>query len=540
MPITVQQGSVNTTNLVIPGLSVGIIPPQANQLNGVQSNIVGLVGNAAYGPINTPVTVSNYTEFLAAFGNSVNRNGGVGGGDLGAAVQVAIQNGANNIVCVRVIDYNTGSEGGTNGTTSATAASVEMGISGSNFAALLTARYSGSAGNSFTATVQASQYPSAVKVVLSSGLAAPETFDNISNASTTAFWAALVSAINNGNSAIRPRSAYFVATAGTNTSATVPTAGTTFTLSGGADGVTSLSSADYVGVDGTAGSRKGMYALRGTGCATATLVDISDMATWSAQLAFGLSERIYMITASPAGDTIAAATSRAANGAAGYGLKIMFGDWLYWFDTVNGIPQRLLSPATFMAARLANQLPNLTSINQQVYGVVGSQFANAGTVYTYADLAAISAAGYDVITPPGQGASGLPIWAGAIGRNTNYNTAANLDNYTLLTNYLVNTMVAAGGMGQFIGQPITPALLASQKAVLDTFYRNLQLAGLIGNSGGGQAYQNTVISTPQQQQNGITVLSSTVSYLAVNANLVVQLQAGQTVSFAPQATGLGL
>jgi hypothetical protein len=415
-----------------------------------------------------------------------------------------------------------------------------MGISGSNFAVLLTARYSGSAGNAFQLAVLASQYPNAVKVQLTSGLAQPEIFDNITNATSAAFWAALVSAINSGNSATRPRSAYFVATAGTNTSATIPATSTTFTLSGGADGVTSISSTDYVGVDGTAGTRKGMYALRGTGAATATLVDNSDSTTWSAQLAFGLSERIYMITASPVGDTIGAATSRGASGAAGYGLKIMFGDWLYWNDTQNGIPQRLLSPATFMAARLANQSPALTSVNQPIYGVVGSQFANAGTVYTLADLQAISAAGYDVVTPPGQGASALPIWAGAIGKNANYNPAAQLDNYTLLVNYIVNTMAAVGGMGQFVGKPITPALLANEKAVLDAYYTNLQGAGLIGNSGGGQAFQNSVTSTPTQQQNGIVVISSQVSFLAVNLNLVVQLQAGQTVNFAPQSTGFGL
>ena len=40
MPI-VQQGSVNTTALVVPDLYVQIVPPQNLVLNGVPTNVVG-------------------------------------------------------------------------------------------------------------------------------------------------------------------------------------------------------------------------------------------------------------------------------------------------------------------------------------------------------------------------------------------------------------------------------------------------------------------------------------------------------------------
>ena len=48
MPI-VQQGSINTTALVVPDLYVEIVPPQNLLLNGVPTNVVGVVGTASWG-----------------------------------------------------------------------------------------------------------------------------------------------------------------------------------------------------------------------------------------------------------------------------------------------------------------------------------------------------------------------------------------------------------------------------------------------------------------------------------------------------------
>ena len=50
MPI-VQQGSINTTALVVPDLYVQIVPPQNLVLNGVPTNVVGVVGTASWGPV---------------------------------------------------------------------------------------------------------------------------------------------------------------------------------------------------------------------------------------------------------------------------------------------------------------------------------------------------------------------------------------------------------------------------------------------------------------------------------------------------------
>ena len=55
MPI-VQAGAINTTALVVPDLYVQVVPPQNLVLNGVPTNVVGVVGSASWGPVNQPVT----------------------------------------------------------------------------------------------------------------------------------------------------------------------------------------------------------------------------------------------------------------------------------------------------------------------------------------------------------------------------------------------------------------------------------------------------------------------------------------------------
>ena len=57
MPI-IQQGSVNTTSLIVPDLYVQIVPPQNLVLNGVPTNVLGVVGTASWGPVNQPSIVS--------------------------------------------------------------------------------------------------------------------------------------------------------------------------------------------------------------------------------------------------------------------------------------------------------------------------------------------------------------------------------------------------------------------------------------------------------------------------------------------------
>src|SRR5208337_1994571 len=98
MPI-VQQGSINTTALVVPDLYVQIVPPQNLVLNGVPTNVVGMVGTASWGPVGQPVIAATMTDYASNFGPLVARKY-----DMGTQVATAVQQGASNFRCVRVTD----------------------------------------------------------------------------------------------------------------------------------------------------------------------------------------------------------------------------------------------------------------------------------------------------------------------------------------------------------------------------------------------------------------------------------------------------
>ena len=98
MPI-VQQGSINTTALVVPDLYVQIVPPQNLVLNGVPTNIVGVIGTASWGPVGHPVIVATMGDYARSFGPVIDRKY-----DMGTQVATAVQQGAQDFRCVRVAD----------------------------------------------------------------------------------------------------------------------------------------------------------------------------------------------------------------------------------------------------------------------------------------------------------------------------------------------------------------------------------------------------------------------------------------------------
>lgn len=93
------QGSFNPTALIVPGLYVQLVPPQLLLLNGVPTNVLGVVGTATWGPVGSPVTVARMTDYAANFGQLLARKY-----DMGTGVALAIQQGAQNFRCVRVTD----------------------------------------------------------------------------------------------------------------------------------------------------------------------------------------------------------------------------------------------------------------------------------------------------------------------------------------------------------------------------------------------------------------------------------------------------
>lgn len=509
-----QAGSINTTALVVPGLYVQIVPPQNLVLNGVPSNVIGVVGTAQWGPKNTAVTIGNMQQYAQNFGALQNRLN-----DMGTTVAVAVQQGASSFKCVRVTD-------GTD---------VAAASTGVATCVTFTAIYSGTLGNSLSASLSTGSKSGSFKFTVGLPNMVPEVYDNITGTGN-AFWVALAAAINNGNSISRGPSNLITATAAAGT--TAPTAAT-FTFTGGTDGVSSVTATTLIGTDGS--SRTGMYALRGTGCSIGVLSDMTTASSWSTVDGFGLSEGIYFMQAAAAGTPIANGSTgtvdlKTTAGLDSYSSKLLHGDWIWWTDSVNNVI-RLVSPQGFAAGRLGNLSPEQSSLNKPLYGISGSQKSGiVGSaqqqVYSQADLAQLAQAGIDVIANPSAGGA---YWSLQLGHNSSSNSAIHGDNYTRMTNYIASTLNA--GMGKYVGQLINASLFQRVTSTLMSFFANMLKQGLLGSTDGSLPYSvvcNTTNNPSSRTGLGYLQADCQVRYQAVNEEFIVNVEGGQTVNVLKQ------
>jgi uncharacterized protein len=505
MPI-VQQGSINTTALVVPDLYVQIVPPQNLVLNGVPTNVVGIVGTASWGPVSQPVIVTTMADYAQSFGPIVGRKY-----DMGTQVATAVQQGAQNFRCVRVSD-NTD-----------TAAQAVVPATTVTFTAL----YTGSLGNNVMLNLSPASKANAWRLTVSLPGLKPEVFDNIGGVGAV-FWTALADAVNSGQGPQRGPSQLIVASPGGATLAPMQFTIALGSSTAGADGADGVTASGLVGIDIT--PRTGMYALRGQKCGIALLADADDPDHWTDQAFFGLDEGTYMILTGPAGDTIQNAVAvKQQAGLDSYAAKLMFGDWLWWSDQVNGTI-RLVSPQGFAAGRLANLSPEQSSLNKPLYAIVGSQKSGTpgsgqSTSYSAADLAVLLSAGIDVISNPQPGGS---YWGARGGHNSSSNSAVNGDNYTRLTNYIAATLAA--GMGQYVGQVINADLFRRIRATQLSFLQNMLGQGLLGSTDGSLPF-SVICDTTNNPFNrtdlGYVQSDAQVQYQAINEKFIVNMEAAR-------------
>ena len=512
-----QQGNLNTAGLIVPDLYVQIVPPQNLVLNGVPTNLIGMVGTASWGPTNQPVIIGTMADYAAALGNIAARKF-----DMGTQLATAVQQGASGFRCVRVTD-------GTD-----TAATYDIGFSGGTYAAKLTARYTGSAGNAIAVSLAAGSGANSWRLTLARPGKVPEIFDNIQGATPAAIWQALVNAVNLGAGTLQGPSQLVVATLGAATS-TPPTAINGQTLLGGTDGAAAVTAATLVGQDSL--PRTGMYALRGQGCSIGVLADADDATQWTNQAAFGASEGVYMIIAGPAGDSITnAVTVMQQSGLDAFSAKLMFGDWLYWADQSNGMT-RLVSPQGFVAGRLGNLSPETSSLNKPLYSIVGSQRSGVpgsgqSATYSETELQTLFLNGIDVIANPQPGGA---FWGVRCGHNTSSDASINGDNYTRMTNFIAATLAA--GMGQFVGQVINATLFQRIRATQLSFLQALLAQGILGRSNGQLPFSVICDSSnnPVSRTSlGYVQSDAQVQFQGINEKFIVNVEGGQTVAVQRQ------
>ncbi len=509
MPIF-QAGQFNTTALTVPGVYVQQFPPGL-VINGLPTNIGGFVGTAAWGPLNKPTLVSNTGDYGPLFGGPttiINRLY-----DLGTAVFLAQQQGqAGAYACVRVSDGTDTAATGTIQTTGLT----------------LTAAYTGSGGNNVTWLLTNGTQPNTYCLVLQRGTFRTERIDNISGTGNT-FWINLAAAVNSGNGFNVGASQLCTAAAGALTA--VPTLTTTpVALTGGTDGVATITSAVLMGTDGAA--RKGMYALRGMGTSSFCLVDCVDSTTFATQLSFGISEATEIFVSTTSGDTAAsAAASRNTLGLDNQSLHIMLGDFAYWFDTFNNA-YRYNATTAIMVGLRANLSPHLDTLNKPIFGIIGTQRTQSGALpYSDADIQVMSQGRIDVIAQPPQYAL-QKSFTPRLGQTTSSDQIMRNDSYIQMMNYISRTYAAS--LFTFIGanQGFTDRddTRNAAKAAMDGWLTSLQTAKMI------QAFYNEIdasLNPPAQVMIGYMTAKSTVQFYGVVRYFLIDLQGGVTDSVTP-------
>ena len=505
MPIY-QAGSLNTAALVVPDLYVQIVAPGILALNGVPTNIVGIVGTASYGPVNMPVVGGGYADYTSNFGPLMARPN-----DMGTHVYCAQLAGATAFTFVRVTD-------GTD--IAATLAAV---TNGANSSPLFTAAFTGSGGGLSSVTVAAGRTTGSFAATISRAGRVSEVYDN---GLTT--WAQLVAAINTGISGGQPASKLVIASGGTGTAFAIPTTA----LTGGLDGVTAITPTVLLGIDGLVPT--GMYCLRNQGCSVGLVADLTTSTAFTTVDGLASSEGVYMMQCLPNGTTITAAvTAKQALGFSAWS-KLLHGDFLYINDTVTGVI-RMVSPQGFAAGLLSALGPQQSGLNKPIQGIVGSYYTGTSGAnrYSEAQLQALFAQDIDVITSPQPGGA---YWGLRLGHNASGNASIDGDNYPRLTTFIARTLNA--GMGQYVGQTINSTLLQNITSTLLGFLGNLLQQGILGSVTGAIPYAVVCNSTnnPQSRTSlGYVEADCQIQYMGINEKFIVNLQGGETVTVTQPA-----
>lgn len=505
-------GVLNTQALQTPDVYVQIVPPK-RYINGVPTDIYGIVGIASWGAVNSPVLAGSIDDAQRLFGVQQDRKY-----DLATAAAIGFLNGASNQRLVRVTD----------GTDAAATVNL-MDTNGTPaIGATLTGYYTGTLGNTITAAISAGTKQSTFKVTINLPGYTSEVFDNITGSGAT-LWNNIVAAINNGIGDLRPPSTLVVASRGAGTAA--PNTATTYTLTGGTDGTTTLTDSVLIGQDGV--TRKGMYALRGTGASLLNLVDLTDSTTWATIEAFAKAEGMFAVVQGSSGQSYSTvSTSLNTSGVDSRALKVLVGDWCYYYDPILKY-QRLIAPATFVCAKYAALSPQFSALNKPIAGIIGTQRSVQKIPYSSAEIAAIVGARLDVITNPCPGGNYYGL---RTGHNTMSDPARRNDTYSRMINFIAFTIAAS--MGWVIGTTHTQKRREDVKAMTETWLQNLADPNInagepyLADPNGGIPYKVKVDAENNPDSmvaRGYLIMDVQAKFAAVIEFFIINLEGGQTV-----------
>ena len=502
-----------------PDLYVNIVPPRTILINGIPTGILGLVGVASWGPVNAPMVIGDPQTAAQSLGNVTFRSH-----DLATACALAFGEFVTQIAAVRVTD---GTDAAATVTLMDTETTPVAGLT-------LTAKYTGIAGNTITAQFAAGTAANSYKLIIQRAGYTPEIFDNLTGTGN-ALYVNAATAVTNGQNGVRGPSSIVTAAAGAGTGA--PNTATTYTMAGGADGASGVTDAILLGADGT--TRTGMYSLRGSNASNITLADHTTSTHWPAILSFAEQIGAYAHVANPPSTSItASAAAMVSAGVDGYGIKVLAGDWGYFYDSFNGV-QRMLSPATWSAAKGASLIPPYSNLNKRMFTMVATQRSQTQIPYSSAEIQQAFTSRLDLIASDSPGG---PYFSARTGLNTSSNPTQNDDTYTKMTNYLAFSL-AQSALGAVVGQPHTADLRKETKGGLDGFLLSQFQQGWIGDpnnptaQGAFNVQCDAKNNPPTRVALGYLQADVTVKYLNTVRFFVVNMEGGGSVtvtSSAPQ------
>ena len=474
-------------------------------------------GQATWGPKDTPVSCNTPQALFSNFGPPLNSG------------RSLVQEGSlflnqfpmGSLIAVRESD----------GTDAAATITIKD-TGGTVTGMTVTGLYTGSFGNSISIGIAAGSNSiagSSWKVTVYPGSGTPEVFDNIPAGTLGAAWAPTVAALTSGLSATRPKSAYVTAVIGS--SVLQPVAGTSV-LAGGADGSAPSDSA-LMGTDGGSGSRKGLYAGRGTGFDVAWICGQAAATTIiPTLLAFCKSENAYAIGNLGALSPTAAVT--AALGMSDPNLVLTIGT-VAFLDTYLNL-QCVVPPAAVWAG-VACSLPVWQPVgNRPVYGILGTpQTLAGGQPYGSSDLQLLEANGIATITAPIPQGNMLGT---RFGKNSSSNFATSEISYTRQTNAYVRALQGPV-LGQFVNRnqgtsandPLRKQVLSALNGYFAPQLASNQISGFV-------CVCDLTNNSPASIASGVLNATILVQYMAVVNQFIVNITAGQTVTITTQTQAL--
>ena len=366
--------------------------------------------------------------------------------------------------------------------------------SASTTGATVRAIYTGTGGNSASSNIQMTISVGVATGTFNVALVPPyggtsELFLGLPGGN--AFWAALKSALANGNSPARGASRIAIVSGAVNISVGAPTTGNK-TFAGGTDGRAGVVTSTLLGSD-SAMPRTGLYALRNLspGVSIAWLTGCTDSTSFPSLLGFGQSESCCVFASFGQGISTATATAAVATNGVADPCFNYVKDWVYWLDTANKVT-RLLPPTAMIASMWASYAPQNSPDNKPVNGVLGTERNPPNTsgalAYTLSEIGQLQSAGITIITNP---INAGRLWGTWGGRSTSQDPATQPSEYWRMTTYLARSIASFGGkyVGGLQSRQPDDGLRMSVKAELNQFFNFLFSLGQIDslNGSGGMA-----------------------------------------------------